>query len=222
MRLATADPAGITLARRNVQSPFPRYAPTPPSPLAPRSFSWYPNPHSRSEMTLAVVTLLAFLVLLFALWVLVRLLKKFWAGFRGTWWTVFGDTLQARVVGLGVAVFVFPGMVAGPLNSLSRLLQISFAPAESEVLSLTNDVAILQKSGQLSLSFILPVIHDLGKIAASAISAASFPITPVIYGFACWVLVGATTQRRIGADQRPVGASHQKGFPGRIEERSFG
>jgi hypothetical protein len=129
------------------------------------------------------------LFLLAVLWLAVRVLRSLWRAFWGPWWSVFGDTLQARIIALGVAVFFFPVLVTGPFDGLFRFLQtlLSNTPA-----ALGPVVGALSKNWnpQLLTQSVYSAISALANVLSNAIGSAFFPITPMILGLACWVIIG--------------------------------
>ena len=101
---------------------------------------------------------------------------------------VFGETVQVRLVALGVAAFLCPGLLRGPLNALSNAIQTLISLGGNVVISFLNYSNASNRSDAVAL--LAPVVANLSNTLGSVLRALSFPITPFFLGLACWIFIG--------------------------------
>jgi hypothetical protein len=163
-------------------------------------------------LAFVAATLLVVVLVLSAVFVIYRVLRKIYRLLARNW-PVFGGTPQARLAGLGIAVAIFPQMVWGPIETLRWISQTVLSGLQTVWAPFTS------VSGSGSSGFSAQAVNQafiaLAGLLGQALTAVNFPYTQFILGFACWSIAG---QVLTGPGQQGIDWSN---FVGRISSAGW-
>jgi hypothetical protein len=103
--------------------------------------------------------------------------------------SVFGDTAQARLIGIGLTALIIPGFVTAPLDAITRAINAFLSKSPNIYGPVVEAISKHLKEEQVAQAVMLG-FNSLLQACSSALAALIPPVIPLILGLALWAFFG--------------------------------